>query len=202
MQTNNQPKFFLLNAPPRSGKDTAGQYLASVFGGKVIKFAEPIKRAVTAIYHNNDREDFNRYDTAKLKDIPQDIYFGKTCRETQIAVSENFLKPFHGDQSIFGKLLHRDIQERLVMGETGPFFITDCGFNRETELLVEQYGARNVFLFRIFRDGYTFSGDSRGYITVKHLGVREFDVENTSGNVQAFYAALNNIVPHCLNPVV
>jgi hypothetical protein len=202
MQGSNQPKFFLLNGPARSGKDTAGKHLALTFGGQLVKFAEPIKRTVTAIYHGGSRADFNSYDTAELKDIPQDIYFGKTCREVQIGVSENFLKPFHNDQSVFGKLLNRDVQRLLERGETGPFFITDSGFNREAELLVEQYGASNVFLFRIFREGHTFSGDSRGYITLKHLGVREFDVENMTGNVQAFYDVLNSIVPHCLKPVV
>lgn len=200
--SDKKPKFFLLNGPPRSGKDTAGAYLTSEFGGRMLKYAEPIKRTVTAIYHGGNRKEFNKYDTAELKDIPQDIYFGKTCREVQIGVSEAFLKPFHNDTGIFGKLLNRDVSKMIESGDCeGPFFITDSGFRRESEMLVQQYGARNVFLFRIFREEHSFDGDSRDYITLKDLGVQEFDIQNTEGNLNAFYAAIARIIPFCLRTI-
>ncbi len=195
------PKVFLINGPPKSGKDTAARYLAEKFDGRTLKFAGPIKRTVTAIYHNNDRRAFDCLDTAEMKDVPQACYFGKSCREAQIGVSEHFLKPFHNDTGIFGKLLTKEIDAYLNRLFSGAFFISDSGFRPEAEELINKYGAQNTFLLRIFRDGYTYKGDSRGYITLKDLGVREFDVQNMDGNLSAFYESLRAIVDNCLHPV-
>lgn len=195
------PKIFLLNGPPRSGKDTGSEWLAKHFGGRILTFANPIKRTVTALFHNNDRKAFAAFDTADLKDTPQSLYFGKTCREVQIGVSENFLKPFFNDTGVFGKLLVGEIEHYRDRLFEGPFFISDSGFRPEAEVLIEKYGAENVFLFRLHREGYTFKGDSRGYITLKDMGVREFDITNTNDNLPAFYESLRYVVDHCLNPV-
>lgn len=198
------PKIFLLNGPPRAGKDTAAARLSHFYSGGskgLKKFAAPIKDAVTAIYHGGNREEFNRFDTAELKDTPQEVYFGKTCRQVQIGVSENFLKPFHNDSGIFGKILRNDIQRDLETDNDWVFktyFISDSGFRPEAEILIEEFGAENVILFRIFREGYTFKGDSRGYITLKDLGVREFDIHNQEDNLSAFYASLEQIVEYCI----
>lgn len=193
------PKIFLLNGPAGSGKDTAGAYLVKSVGGRVLKFAEPIKRAAAAIYHAGDRNAFNVFDASvEEKKKPRDIYFGKSCREVQIGVSENFLKPFHGDQQIFGRILCEEIDSVSQLNEGEAFFITDSGFRPEAEMLVERYGAENVFLFRLFRDGCSFAGDSRSYITLKDLGVSEFDIQNPNDNIGAFYKTLYDIGCHCV----
>lgn len=191
------PSIFLLNGPPRSGKDTAAKYLEQRYSGKLLKFAEPIKRAVTAIYHGGNRAEFDKYDTPELKDTPQAVYFGKTCREVQIAVSENFLKPFHGDKGIFGKILALEIDRQLPRYQEGPYFISDSGFRGEAEILVDKYGSCNVFLVRIHRESHSFKGDSRDYITLKDLGVQEFDLDNIEDNLLAFFGAAEHIVKCC-----
>lgn len=198
---SNPPKIFLLNGPPRSGKDTGSEWLSKHFGGRVLKFANPIKRTVTALFHNGDRKAFMAMDTAELKDTPQDIYFGKSCRAVQIGVSENFLKPFFNDTGVFGRLLVNEIDAYRDRLFTGPFFISDSGFRTEAEVLIEKYGAENIFLLRLHRENHTFKGDSRGYITLKDLNVREFDITNTNDNLPAFYENLRYVVDHCLNPV-
>jgi hypothetical protein len=190
-------QIFLLNGPPRAGKDTAAEHLARLYTAQVKKFAEPIKRAVTAIYHGGDKAEFQKYDSPELKDIPQEVYFGKSSRECQIGVSENFLKPFHNDQGVFGKILLQQIL-REHSATKYLYFISDSGFRREAEVLVERFGPRNVNLFRIFRDGYTFKGDSRDYITLKDLGVREFDIQNHDGNESIMFDEMHSIVDHCL----
>ncbi len=195
------PKIFLLNSPPRGGKDTSAEFLAGHYKGNVRKFAEPIKKAVTAVYHGGDRAEFNKYDTPKLKDLPQDVYFGKSCRECQIGVSEGWLKAFHNDQGVFGKILFQQIireQVSNVVPEAPLYFISDSGFRKEAEVLVDMFGAENIFLFRIFRDGYTFAGDSRSYIMLKDVGVREFDVQNVEDNPDIMFGAMKNLVDHCL----
>lgn len=192
--SNQSPKIFLLNGPPRSGKDTGGHWLAAKYG-QVVKFAEPIKRAVCAIYHGNDRAAFDHYDSAELKDMPQQVYFGKTCREAQIAVSETFLKPFHNDKGVFGKLLVQDIERR----EETPnllsrrnYFVTDSGFRPEAEIIVERFGAQNVFLIRVEREGYSYLGDSRGYIALDDLGVQTLVVKNA--DLELYLATLDKFV--------
>lgn len=183
-------KIILVNGPPMSGKDTLCNYLVDEYNGKLRKFAAPIKRAVAAIYHNNDRSEFNKYDSPELKQEPQGIYFGQTCRRVQIAVSESFLKPFHNDQGIFGKIL----AERLENDLDAPVFVSDSGFRREAEELVAKFGEHNIVLLRIFRDGYTFEGDSRDYITLRDLGVQEYDVYNPEDNLAAFYGSATYIL--------
>ncbi len=180
-----EPKIFFINGPPGSGKDTAGIHLARKYAsGQVYKFAQPIKDAVVAIYHKGNKAAFDALDTYENKGIPQAVYFGKTCREVQIAVSEFFLKPFHGDQAVFGKFLARDIRAEMSHARVslfpGPrfFFITDSGFRPEAEELVREFGADNCFLLRIRREGYTYAGDSRDYINLRDLGVAERDVIN------------------------
>lgn len=192
------PVIFLLNGPPRSGKDTAAMWLQEKYNGRLMKFADPIKQAVTAIYHGGDRAEFDKYDTAELKDKPQDVYFLKTCRECQIGVSENFLKPFHNDTQIFGRFFANTIERMSPSQAQGPFFVSDSGFRGESEFLVKRYGPKKIFLFRIFRDGYSFEKDSRNYVTLKDLQVSEFDIQNVEGNKPAFFAALEHIVDHCL----
>ena len=185
-------KIVLFNGPPGSGKDTAAYHLAETCCGKNVKFAEPIKRAVTAIYHGGDRTDFNKYDTLEMKGIPQDIYFGKTCRQVQIGVSEDFLKPFH-DTAVFGKILAQDITRMMVSHGPGPYFVSDSGFRPEAEVLVNKFGASNIYLARIHREGCDFSNDSRSYISLKDLGVIEFDIENHNDNKALFLEELSSI---------
>lgn len=171
------PKIFLLNGPPRSGKDTGGAWLAAKYG-TLVKFAAPIKAGVTAIYHGGNRDEFDKYDSAELKDLPQAVYFGKSCREVQIAVSETFLKPFHGDQAVFGHILVKEIERREnipALFSRRNYFVTDSGFRPEAEVLVEKYGAQNVFLIKVQRDNCDYRGDSRGYID---LGVPTLSISN------------------------
>jgi hypothetical protein len=185
-------KIFLLNAPPRAGKDTAANYLADYTGGKVVKFAEPLKAAAAAIYFGGDRVAFDKYDSAELKDTPQAVFFGSTCRQVQIALSENLLKPLHG-QTVFGEILAQTIKREAAKG-VEFFFVSDSGFKPEAEVLIREFGAEQVTLIRAHRDGCTFQGDSREYINLDDRFVNSFDVENPSGSVDVFYERIVEIV--------
>ncbi len=195
------PKIFLLNGAKLSGKDTGGGWLAAKYG-TVVKFAEPIKRAVTAVYHAGNRDEFDKYDTPELKDLPQDIYFGKSCREVQISVSETWLKKFHNDDRIFGKFLIKDIERRQDMPNLlsrRNYFVTDSGFAPEAEALIEKYGAGNVFLARIHCPGCNFTGDSRSYINLDAYGIRTRDIQNSKepGGLNTYLENLDAFVKSC-----
>jgi len=198
---HNRPALYLFNGAPRSGKDTVCEHFTKMFCedlelAELVKFAAPIKRAASAIYCGNNRNQFDKYDTALLKDTVQDIFMGKTCREVQIAISENFLKPYHSKR-IFGELAANYIDDAYRDG-IRHIFVSDSGFREEAEVMVERYGVGNVFLFRIHREGFTFAGDSRNYITLKDLGVREFDVTNETGNLAAFFKSVETILESCV----
>lgn len=197
---NITPKIILLNGPPGSGKDTAGEHLEIVYPHScIMKLADPLKRAATAIYHDGDRHAFNKLDTLENKGKPQDCYFGKTCREIQIGISEAFMKPFHDDKRVFGKILKRRIKDAVKSEGLKLFFITDSGFRPEAEELIEEFGAENVFLVRLYREGHTYNTDSRGYIELEDLGVQEFNVKNHEGDKKGYFFELEKIVNKILN---
>lgn len=170
-----QPYIFLINGPPGAGKDTLGHFLTErTVSSAVVKFAAPIKRAAAGIY---GREDFLAHDNFEVKNEPAAAFLGKSCREVQIAISEQFMKQFHGID-VFGRFLARDITIRNQKQDIDNFFVTDSGFLDEAKVLVDTFGADRIILFRIHREGHTFSGDSRGYIDLSELGVQQFDIKN------------------------
>jgi len=116
------------------------------------------------------------FDSSEQKDRAQPEFFGKTPRQVQIAISEDLLKPLHG-QDIFGRLL---VSRLLRAGEVPNriVVVSDCGFRREAEEIVKAFGKERVFLWRLHRTGCDYSGDSRGYISLGDLGVRTVDIEN------------------------
>lgn len=158
--------IILFNGPPGSGKDTLANALidrlhSSHIDACLEKFARPLKDCVPAFY-GISVEEFKHMDSSvELKAQPQDCFLGKTCREVQIAFSEDYAKPLHG-KNFFGLLLAERIKK---LGEQ-VVCVSDSGFSEEAETIIEEFGKENVMLVNIIRDGTTFEGDSRGYINV------------------------------------
>lgn len=180
--TDIQRKIILFNGPPRSGKDTIANETAARFNKlapHICKFAAPLKSTATHMYCGGDSGIFHQLDSSEMKDQPHYRFFGKTCREVQIAISETYFKPLHGPK-VFGKILSQYITTAIEK-EQKPlnlFFVTDSGFRPEAEEVVQQHGAENVLLIRVHREGYTFDGDSRSYINLNDLGVESVDLYN------------------------
>lgn len=188
-------KIFLLNGPPRSGKDTATKFMSQEYGGVEVKFATPLKKAAAAIYLNGDDERFaTEFDTAEMKDIPSDQFFGKTPREVQIAISEQFLKLFH-DTKVFGQILGNHIEHLKEKGHE-LFFVSDSGFRDEAQVLADRFGKNSVVLIKIHREGFDYKGDSRSYINLDDIGVKTFNITNPNEEVEKFHAALSEIVAY------
>lgn len=173
-------KVILFNGPPRSGKDVAASIIKASSPSHVVleKFAWPLKTAVPIAYGITHDEWRHNYDTSENKDTPTEAFFGKTPREVQIALSETFFKPLHG-ADIFGRLLARRLSQfaRLAIP---TLVVSDSGFRDEVLPILDVFGADRVFLFRLHRPGCDFGQDSRSYIHLADLGVRELDIYNTS----------------------
>ena len=196
-----EPHIFLLNGPPSAGKDTAATYLNDQlytnFETQIVKFATPLKKGAAAIYLGGDDEEFAKHDLPWEKNIAKDIFLGKSAREVQIALSEIYMKKFHDDPQVFGKILAETIRREFAKG-TSVFFVSDSGFRPEAEALVEAFTCHRVNLIRIHRPGYTFDGDSRSYIELKDLNVREADIYNEGTTMDQFFLDLKKFVTDTL----
>ena len=168
------PKIILLNGPPRCGKDTAQLAMPDSIR---MKFAKPVKEGAHKAFGLMDADmDFFE----DFKDKPLDEFFGATPRQVYISFSEDFMKKVTGDKKVFGKLLAKEIREfeDSVLEGGHTYMITDSGFRKEAEAIVEEFGAENVLLIRIYRGVLNFQGDSRSYIKLDDLGVKEKDIIN------------------------
>lgn len=146
--------YVLLNGAPQTGKTTIA---APALCAELRKhysnihqdsFAAPMKHYIATAL------------SAKYADIRKDApvaeLAGYSVREFLIDLSESYMKPRYGED-IFGRLFHY----RCLRINPLPRFVIsdDCGFDVERDAL-----PRSVTI-RINRPGFTFAGDSRGYLS-------------------------------------
>jgi hypothetical protein len=160
-----KPKIILMNGAPYSGKDTGANAIVDKFPYAVKKmaFADPLK---VAVHYSFDVPNKEATAYEKVKDKPHEDFFGNIPRQAYINHSEKYMKPLYG-RDVWAKICARKIREEFTLKRTECFVVSDLGFIEEAKLFVDSFGASNVAIFRVFRNGYTFSSnnDSRGYIT-------------------------------------
>lgn len=152
-----ETKILLFNGPPNSGKDTGADYITKHLRIPKIKFSTPAKEGTHVSLDLPATVD--QYE--QNKDNPSDDFFGLTPRQAYIAHSEAYMKVIYG-ADIFAKLFIRHISEWAIFQK--QFVVSDCGFDIEFLTLLEHYGAENIGLIRLTRDGCTFANDSRNWI--------------------------------------
>lgn len=172
-------KVILLNGPPRVGKNTAANMLAVEFDCAIIGFSHHLKRMVHGIYLGREGWDMDPDAFDGCKDEPQAMLSGMSWRKAYIFYSEQVIKPLHG-KDWFGS----QFVKAATASGADIVVVPDSGFVQEAERTVREFGAENVRLVRIFKDGCSFDGDSRGYIGLKHLGVVEHEINNVHGQPQ------------------
>lgn len=123
------------------------------------------------------------YNNRNTKEVGCHVCGGLSPREFMIWISETVMKPRFGD-----KVFAIRAYETYLSLDSGDMLVfSDGGFPDEVAALVE-FGA-TVKLFRLHRDGYDFSGDSRNYIYLPELiGSREyeeFDVKLIDGDIMS-----------------
>lgn len=183
----------ILNGPPSSGKDTLADMLveAAKAGGVTnthhLRFKD--------VLYQETAEHFDvpvgylievASDTIQ-KEKPLSALQGKTPREALIHVSENIIKPLHGDD-YFGKKTKEKMLSLVHDNELNYFVISDSGFYEELAALCGSHIDDLLFL-KIEREGCSFKGDSRKYLgtnvvyaILDYNGVGESIVDEVDNN--------------------
>lgn len=161
-------KLIILNGPPRSGKDTAANYLWYKVGrAQIMRMSSPLKSGLHAFFHMTQEEikaAENSKGATAADDVPLDFLYDKTWRNAQISLSEDWAKQFFGPD-VFGRIFAR----RLLAATSDVIICPDSGFAHEWALPVQYVRPQNALLLKLHRPGATFEGDSRGYIDLPNV---------------------------------
>ena len=162
-------KVIILNGPAGCGKDTLAMALVEMgFAKGTTRFKNPMFNIALAALGPDAYHDFlDGYDDRARKEKPEDFLNGLSRRQFMIAISEQFVKPVFGDD-YFGKYLSGNLPDGDEV-----FVVSDGGFASEVTPIVA--AGHDVRIVRLHRDGYTFIGDSRGYL-YDVSGVKDYDI--------------------------
>lgn len=171
-------KVIILNGPAGCGKDTLAIALVEMgFAKGTASFKNPMFNIALAalgpdVYH----EFLDGYDDRARKEKPEGFLNGLSRRQFMIAISEQFIKPVLGSD-YFGRYL----AENFPDGDE-VFVVSDGGFASEVAPIVA--AGHDVRIVRLHRDGYTFEGDSRGYLYGVD-GAKDYDTYIIPGDVKS-----------------
>lgn len=171
-------KVIILNGPAGCGKDTLARALVEIgFAKGTTSFKNPMFNiALAALGPDAYHEFLDGYDDRARKEKPEGFLNGLSRRQFMIAISEQFIKPVLGSD-YFGKYL----AENLPDGDE-VFIVSDGGFASEVAPIVA--AGHDVRIVRLHREGYTFDGDSRGYL-YDIGGVEDCDAYIIPGDVKS-----------------
>jgi len=152
--------IILLNGPPRSGKDTAAEFIRSFLPNATeYKLSKPLKMGVQAIF---DIPPSVVRSLEDIKDTKAAQLHGVSYRNAQIDLFYH-LKGIYGD-TILTDLAIQQINKNII---SKYVIISDCGRQVEAEEFISHYNKDSVGLIRLKRDGCNFNEDSREYIMEK-----------------------------------
>ena len=192
-------KTIILNAPPNAGKDTIAVALCHATGAIHMRMKDHLYTTAAVLFDIHvtllttmctDRDRKERQ--TQLLVLPIDKYnqlcritgkkpvkgvSPKSChaispREALIYTSELCVKPAFG-RDYFGKIANDCIERQ------GAVF-SDGGFDEEIEPIAR--GQKDVYIIQFERDGCTWEGDSRGWLS-DHSGVPTLRTHN-NGTVE------------------
>lgn len=171
--------LLLFNGPPGSGKDEACSILRK-HGFEQKMFKEQLFVDVLEYYKLSYAQcvDFflGYYDRTRKEDSVD--YLKGSRREAMIHVSENVMKKIYGN-SRYGDA----VASQLV--DSNHYCMSDGGFEEELAPVIGKIGPDNLIIVQIFRDGFTFAGDSRSYLKGRLVNVIGSKHEDGSAELSA-----------------
>ena len=173
-------KIIILNGPPGCGKDTLCKkfidhlpYSGTGFEAVKGSFAMPLKAILQIQYNLTDAEVIEYDSNHQLKNTSEARFGKRSWRQCCIDLSIDMKKQF--GQDYFG----RHLMDRILKTQINKnIIVSDGGFDEEIEPIIKEFGASNVHVIRIERDGFTYQGDSRKYLDAVKLGAVQHVIEN------------------------
>ncbi len=178
-------KIILFNGPPGSGKDFATQVIMREFAIDEpvhMKLSKPLKDLIM------DHFNLTPLDLEEIKDQKTNE-MASTLRDYQIAIFESIAK-------ILGRQwLSISLINRAKKFDNSIIIISDVGRQEELHPIIKNFGAKNVLLIQLHRQGKTFNQDIRQYVDdprvysvlIKNDGTKDFETEILD-EVNAFIA--------------
>lgn len=170
--------LIVVNGPPRSGKDTLVSMIENLIWHNDLKeetstvnFKEPLIEIFEILA--DLPEGFN-YEEAKVERYSH--LGGMSGRELMIKISEDWVKPDLG-RDFFGLLWAKRMQDEIYETDDRSDFIglcADCGFFEEAMQILDVFQPEEVTWVSLEREGCSFEGDSRSYLTQEQLDVLGF----------------------------
>ena len=168
-----------LSGPPRAGKDKLAMNICSYFNSHgrvkatIFSYCNLLKRITHLKYgslHGIKPLPYDYFENCK--DVPHELFFGQTPRNTYIQVSTN-LKAAHGSDFLALRLAAR-IQKFFSNGISKPkiALVADTGFAEEIEPVLNLEPNASA-LIRVHREGRGFSSDCRRWV-VTSKGMQNF----------------------------
>lgn len=195
--THGGHQLLLLNGPPGCGKDAGVAALVAVLGQERVvhcSFKSPLILTACAVF-GVSRRWWDAHYTRAGKEVPLPELAGRSPRQALIWVSETVLKPALGADIVGVAAARQVAATAAAAGRPCLFVFSDSGF--APELLPLAGLDMPLTVARLHREGCSWAGDSRAYISnegVAAAGGRALDVDNNS-TVAALAAALQAGLP-------
>lgn len=178
-------QIIIISAPPNSGKDVAANYIGDIHNATHLRFKDQLYSYAAKFAGITFDTMYCVANDRSLKEVPctmfriVDEYVSP--RQWLIHCSENIIKPLVG-KSFFGECVAKTVRTT----DNFRFVISDGGFIEELLPLLDEFDVKIVHLIR---NGCSFAGDSRTWLTP----VNGYDVIYNNGSVSELYEKLDEL---------